>query len=225
MGVLAFCMMAMSYFSAYEEECTEAITFVETHTEIRNDLTIALNGTENAVLAISIVLPEISQYSRFENFTQTRMMYITYIQFGQGNFSVGYFQMKPSFAQEIESAITKDKILFRRYKDLIILEKDECQKRYERLNRLDDLSWELRYLEAFYEIAEKKISQWFPSMESPINKLKYLSALYNGGLDLSYEEANKCLKRRQFPHFSRIQYNYSDCAIEFYYRIKKKWNE
>ena len=222
MNYLAICMFVASYFSTYEKECVDAISFVNTNTEIRTNLNDVLNGTNNAALAISIVLPEISQYSHLENIVQTRLLYVTYLQCGQGNFSVGYFQMKPSFAQKIESLIQRDKKLSNDFGDLIIKEQSDYDIRYERLTRLNNLKWELRYLEAFFILAERRLRGW-PHSELPLFKLKYLSTLYNGGLDLSLKDVEKLLTCAQFPHLSSKSFNYSSCAIEFYERICKCW--
>lgn len=222
MKFLSVCLFVASYFSTYEKECMDAISFVDKNIEIRTNLKKVLKGTNNAALAISIVLPEISQYHYFENLIQTRLLYMSYLQSGQGNFSVGYFQMKPSFADQIERIICSDKKMFHYFQDLIIHAKNEYDIRYERLRRLNELKWELRYLEAFYIIAERKIKGW-PHSDLPLYKLRYMSTLYNAGLNLPLHKVKEHIACCQFPHLRIKQFNYSSCSLEFYEVICAKW--
>lgn len=214
--------MIASYFSVYEKECNSAISFIDEHPEIRTNLESLLGNKENASLAISVVLPELSQFTSAEDYIQSRMMFILYIHYGLGNFSIGAFQMKPSFAQQIENIVANDRKLLSQFKDLIIEDSNPSTVRHERIKRLCSLKWEIKYLAAFYKIAEHKIKGWPLAKTSIIKKLQYISTLYNGGLNLSFEETISLMQKSQFPHMSTKQFNYSNCSVEFYNIIKNK---
>ena len=56
-------------------------------------------------IAEAVVWPEMERYSRLQDLMETTANYGTYITTGGGpDFSIGLFQMKPSFVEEMEKA-------------------------------------------------------------------------------------------------------------------------
>lgn len=55
-------------------------------------------------LAKAIVFPEVIRYSVIRNKLELHGLFTLYVQYGErySDFSVGYFQMKPSFARQLE---------------------------------------------------------------------------------------------------------------------------
>lgn len=99
--MLLTCAIVLSgYFSVYPQETKEAISFLDR--QVRDKLCNALTK-EEAIMAMSIVAPEVTQYSQVRDELETGMLKIMYVQKGWGNFSIGPFQMKPRFAEILEA--------------------------------------------------------------------------------------------------------------------------
>jgi len=81
------------------------------------------------------------------------------------NFSIGYFQMKPSFVEQLEEFIQADSLLRRKYRDCLFIKPQERAARVTRVDRLITIEWQIKYLEilksllkAAGNIALKKIA-------------------------------------------------------------------
>lgn len=205
-----------AYFAQYPQECTQTLSFIASTPTFSEVLCKNLNA-EEAVIAESIVAPEISQYSPIEDNVQIRTLYLLYVQYGTANFSIGYLQMKPSFAEEIESLIQDDKQLKRKYQRLVIKGLDISQKRRIRLERLSSLRWELEYLSAFMQIATKRLAGTKLDTKA---RIMYLATMYNSGVSINIENIPQILRSKHFPHWSHKQFNYAECVLEFYNKLK-----
>lgn len=210
--VLAYC----AYFAQYPQECTQTLSFIASTPTFSKVLCKNLNY-EETIVAESIVAPEISQYSPTENDVQIRTLYLMYVKFGTANFSVGYLQMKPSFAEQIESLIQGDTQLKRKYQRLVIKESDISKKRRIRLERLSSLRWELEYLSAFMQIATKRLAGTKLTTKA---RIMYLATMYNSGVSINIKDIPHILRSKHFPHWSYKQFNYAECVLEFYNKLK-----
>ena len=57
------------------------------------------------LIAESVVWPEMERYARLQDLAETAAVYGTYITTGGGpDYSIGLFQMKPSFIEDLEKA-------------------------------------------------------------------------------------------------------------------------
>ncbi len=132
----------------------------------------------------SIVFPEVMRFNELQNEIEVESLKALYVQFGKeyANFSIGLFQMKPSFAEEIETLAIQnfsDSI----YKELQLgyLTNSDEEQRQVRLDRLQDSDWQLIYLTAFIEICNKKYAnENFKNLEE---KMQWYAAVYNLGLN------------------------------------------
>lgn len=209
-------VLLQSYFAAYQADCRDALKFLNDHsTEIRTCMP-ELTADEK-IMALAIVAPELSQFSHVLDFVELRALFVSYRSFGRGDFSVGYFQMKPSFVETLEAEISKNKDLKKKYSSYIPTGDGKSQ-REQRLKRLSTLEWQLKYLEVFFKIALKKTSGI--KFKDNNEKLKYLATLYNSGLNCSQTKVAEMQKKTYFPHNVR-KYNYSDVALEFYKELLK----
>lgn len=215
-GLLMMIVMSASYFESYPKESRYAVDFTSFHkTEIK---TIKKHlSSEDARLAMCIVAPEVSRYSQISDATETFALYTLYVQGKVSDFSIGVFQMKPSFAVSIEEEVAKCDYL-KPYKELIIHEKTDRSVRYERVERLSSLRWQLVYLCAFIEIARSKTSNI--SFNTTEEKLKYWATLYNAGLHASENKIYCLYEIDGFPRFSSNSFNYANICVEFYRNIK-----
>lgn len=109
-----FLLAAMSYFSLFPSESREAMAYYSAHKRDFDKEMEHLDAKERRI-AVSVVLPEVSQYSHILDYVELKSLYFIYLYQGGGDFSVGRFQMKPSFVEMLERDIDKDPVLSRRY--------------------------------------------------------------------------------------------------------------
>tara|TARA_Y100001970_G_scaffold203295_1_gene247447 strand:- start:576 stop:1064 length:489 start_codon:yes stop_codon:yes gene_type:complete len=146
---------------------------------------------------------------------------IFYVNLGEhySNFSVGYLQMKPSFAEEIESQIIAIKNL-EEYKILFLYKNSTSLKdeRNERLHRLRNFEWQLTYLCVFIDI----IHYLHPKihLESKNDLVKFYANCYNSGI---WDDNNLNVKlkgMKSFPYGDlggKINtHSYTDFSLLFF---------
>ena len=173
---------------------------------------------------LSIGLPECSRFSDVSNFFECTSNHYFYVTLGSeySNFSVGRFQMKPSFIEQLEKYISNEKNLSAYHKYINQnLRKDEKITRKERLARLASEEWQLIYLCAVYSYLEFKYKnkKWLNKEE----KIEFFALAYNRGFwhneDDIFRWKNICL----FPSGrtdSINNYTYGEVALEFLNYLK-----
>ncbi len=208
-----------AYWHRYEKECNEAILF---YMKNKNSFENAANNINvDGKFLFSIVAPEISQYRFLQDKVESYALKVLYISNGQNysDFSIGYFQMKPSFVEEIERHIAFDSSLDSLFSDCLFSKPDSKESRLERISRLEDINWQLKYLEIFCIIVEtKSANQKFSSIKS---KLKFYSSAYNIGFNKTIAQIEKISEIDSFPHFSEEKYKYYKISWFFYLYINK----
>ena len=207
-------ILIQCYFAMFPDQANEALDFVKTHRQEINTQLKSLT-TEERKIAISIVAPEISQYSSVTDFLELRTLFIMYRNFGRSNFSVGYFSMKPKFIESLENEIMRDKDLKKKH-GFLLPKGNEKQKRETRLMRLSETEWQLKYLLAFIDVVKKKTKNI--KFQNSEEKLRYWATLYNSGFYLSPDKVKSYQQKKFFPHGKKT-HNYADIAVEFYNKI------
>jgi len=168
-------------------------------------------------LAVAIIFPELIRYSALRDKIEITLLKTLYINLGEeyADFSIGQFQMKPSFAESLHQKIpllesklkkqfkektTKDKV--RKYRELIVedLEKPETQ---------------FLYLIAFMKICE--IVYNLDDLKG-IYRLKFLATAYNYSFMESFKQVNEMAGRKFFNTklFRTENYSYSDISAYWY---------
>ena len=208
---------ASCFFLEYRAESSNTIDYFKQHTEIQSELRRHLNE-EDSEIAQVIVMPEFSVFSKTCDALEYRTMCLFYILYGTTDFSIGHYQMKPSFIETLETYISKDKNLKKKYHKLIIKEKNIKKCRKMRMDRMLSLHWQTIYLAAFIDICKNKTSNI--SLNSVKEKIRYWATLYNSGLELSEAQVYAKQKQKFFPRFYK-EYNYSDVAWDFYLHLKQ----
>ena len=215
MSLTSIVLFLTGFIASHLSDCDKVRDFYTTHKTIECCLSDKL-GQHDARNAMAIVAPEICLYSSLSDKAETYALKVLYAQTGKGNFSIGYFQMKPSFAEQIETSIINDKLLMKKYSELIIIEETAQATRAERITRLSSLKYQTLYLAAFYEIASNKVRGWMSNNKNQYQLLKNIATLYNGGLSISESMALQLQNKTQFPSMTTQKYNYSDLVVEFY---------
>ena len=110
-------------------------------------------------IALAVVFPEIIRFKSLEDKIQVRALKVLYVQYGRkyADFSVGHFQMKPTFTEQIERDYNR---LFsaaeKKAAEIAPFDTgDSSALRKERVVRLDDLHWQARYLRLFMMVMGK----------------------------------------------------------------------
>jgi hypothetical protein len=132
----------------------------------------------------SIVFPEVMRYNSIKDGIEAESLRTLYVQFGAdyANFSIGLFQMKPTFAELVEQK-SKQWLPVNIYKELQLdyNSNDEEDIRMQRLERLQDEDWQMVYLTAFICLCNKMyVNKIFSSQKE---KLQWYATVYNAGFD------------------------------------------
>lgn len=199
------------YFGQYPREADEAIIYAVKNRSVIETINRYLPGNEG-LEAMCIVAPEVSQYSKFYDAAEVYALAALYVNAGRSDFSVGPFQMKPSFAEDIERRIKADDSLYKKYEALII-DNNGREGRGTRVSRLSSLKWQIVYLSAFYEIALHKVSAM--TFKDADDRFCYLATLYNGGMGLSKQQVEARMRMKQFPRRGSVKFNYASIAAEY----------
>lgn len=167
---------------------------------------IILDSLSNAgmspALIMSVVFPEMIRYSMFRDFFETKAIELLYVNDGKesADFSIGCFQMKPSFIEMLETEIEQNIILRKKFTGLYTYSSDlrsVNEIRYQRVQRLKSIEWQLYYLKAFCILISMQFDEFQIDNE---NKLPYMSLVYNYGLNTDINQISGYLKKKTFPY-------------------------
>ncbi|PWJ44222.1 hypothetical protein [Sediminitomix flava] len=177
---------------------------------------------EEIILAQTIVFGELMRYNRYQDFVETKSLEEFYVSYGSEiiNFSIGKFQMKPSFFEFLEQ---KQKGLNLHYSFTIQYQSsDETSQRIQRLKRLKSEEWQIRYLKLFMDM----MYSTHPSLKSLKieEKITLLSTAYNLGPQHKLSTLKEYAEVRQFPYGknfpAQLQTSYASIALEAYQYLK-----
>ncbi len=147
----------------------------------------------------SLVFPEVMRYNALKDGIEAESLRTLYVQFGKeySNFSIGIFQMKPSFAEEVEEKV-KTMLSSSANKELQLQynSSDAQQIRMQRVERLQDEQWQLVYLTAFICICNEiyKDSHFSDDLE----KVQWYATVYNAGFNRTDAYISRKIKEENF---------------------------
>ena len=212
------------YKDIFDTDYTWALKFIKRNKR----LFIEKSSEYKADIAVitSVIFPEILRYSIFKDYFETKGLELIYTKYGKkyADFSVGYFQMKPSFVESLEKYVLKTKGLSEKFGHIPIFKDTRERKiRAERIRRLKSFEWQMDYLNCFYIITGKlhPEQQWKNKNE----KIKFFATAYNHGFYKDTEEIKEWINVPVFPYGANSksrQYIYSDISCYFYYNDYKK---
>jgi hypothetical protein len=211
--VLLLCgtLSAQSVFFDTYPEATSEVNRVYQQMEELHKL-----PNDKGKIIFSIVAPEVAMYSSFIDELETVSAEVFYTSFGKeyGNFSVGQFQMKPSFAEDVERAYAAECEACVHFETLQYPGlSDESEIRSARLDRLKMDTWQQVYLLCFYEIMEARHGHKRMTTEE---RIRYYAAAYNLGFNKSETCIQNWMNEISFPgnmHDKLV--SYSDLAGDF----------
>lgn len=169
-------------------------------------------------LVMSVVYPELVRYSALRDKIETTLLKALYVNLGEeySNFSIGPFQVKPSFASIIR---TDSPEIYGNLSGIRFLQPEEYDDisnyRKSIVVDLEDPKTEFNYIIAFFRICEKKFRTEKMDEEE---KVKFLSSAYNYGIDKSASQIRNMIDKKFFSTkvFKSVTYCYSDISIYRY---------
>lgn len=169
-------------------------------------------------LAVAVVFPELIRYSALRDKLEITLLKALYINLGEdyADFSIGQFQMKPSFAESIHMRVP---LLKGRLRNQFSEKTGNDDIRKYRASIVEDLEQpesQFLYLIAFLKICG--ITYGLREMDEE-ERLKFLATAYNFSFQKSYEEVHKMTDKKFF--YANIikgeSYSYADISA-FWFR-------
>jgi hypothetical protein len=212
------------YAAIFGEKYAQAERFLRQNAWIAGALQLPADDTW---IALAVVFPEIIRFNALEDAIQVRGLKVLYVQYGRAymNFSVGRFQMKPSFVENLESDYER---LFSAEEKAAIgipaFERgDTSELRKKRVLRLDDTAWQVRYLRLFMLVMERRYEHIaFAGVE---DRLRFFATAYNAGYASGEQALRRMMDERRFHTaliFPKTTYNYGDVALFFFRSQSRK---
>ncbi len=160
----------------------------------------------NPQFAFAIVFPELMRYHSYTDFVENKALNLFYVPYGflknkkETDFSIGFFQMKPSFAQTLENLAFQKRELqpfFLLFKPFLAI-KDLKKQRQKRIKRLLNPHWQGIYLACFIKAAF--LIHPHLKEENLEQQLIFLATAYNSGLFHKKEVMLKKSLRKTYPY-------------------------
>jgi hypothetical protein len=201
------------YREIFGSRYEEALSFIDQHDRF-DSIFRAENISPHFIF--SLVFPELIRYSAIRDQLEIASLFTLYIQFGSGyaNFSIGPFQIKPSFALQIERDYSQ---LNNAKMDAFDIS-DTPSARKERIKRLNSGDWQAIYLILFVRIMDEKYKtvKW----DTEKARMVFYAKAYNCGYYKTRDEIETISKQNSF-HInpfsdSEERYSYAQIAEEFY---------
>jgi hypothetical protein len=208
---------AADYPLIFGKHYTNALAFIRQNAWMRDSLRV--NGVD-ADVALSVIFPELVRFSEFRNMAETRGLEVLYTQYGKefANFSIGNFQMKPSFIESLEKEWNTQfkNADFQKTHIPVFDRKNTYKNRSARIGRMNNIYWQIRYLTVFMLFMDKKYGKAFADKTE---KCRFYAMAYNTGYKLKFREI--MLKGNgEFFYTGFIKparcYRYSDISV-FYF--------
>lgn len=175
-------------------------------------------------VAVAVIFPELVRYSALRDKMEITLLKTLYVNLGEyyANFSIGQFQMKPSFAEMIREQAPsvmsrKSGITFK-----TITEFDDIKNfRKSIIVDLEDPKTQFNYLITFFKICEKNYKT---NRKKEVDRLKFLATAYNYGINKSADHINRMSDKKFFNTklFKTENYSYSDVSLFWYNEYQRE---
>ncbi|MCX6330176.1 MAG: hypothetical protein NTZ85_11785 [Bacteroidia bacterium] len=168
--------------------------------------------------AVAVVFPELVRYSALRDKMETALLKTLYRNLGDdyADFSIGVFQVKPSFAEKIrdDALVVKNRKIKNLFKDRSAYP-DERAFRASIVADLENPKTELDYIVAFLKICENR---FVINRSDEASKIEFLATAYNTGFWKSSEEIEAMIEKKFFNTklFKTENYSYADVALFWY---------
>ena len=215
--ILCFTSTSLTIPGQFKRDISDAIQLLKKEQKTIDSIALNYNCKKSEVL--SIVFPEIIRYSRFKDFFETKALEQLYVLKGNAwaDFSIGFFQMKPSFVEDLEYHVRYLPDLDEDFTEIIEYKTTtEERTRFERVERLKSFEWQLKYAFCYYFIMKKCYEGY--QFENDEMRLRYFATAYNFGFTKPFEEIEAWMNEKAFPYgkkFKTEQFAFCDLSIAF----------
>ena len=208
---------SVNYQKVFGSDWTDAEQYIREHHEDW-EKEFDLFGVDSR-MAEAIVFPELIRYSRWKDEIEKVAVNGLYVIKGRegADFSVGRFQMKPSFAEDVERAWNLSP-LAQEYGFSFNLA-DNAEARRSRVRRLSTEEGQCRYLAIFIRLQQLRLPQL--RQVSKKQQVRILATAYNRSISASWQSLCQMQHERHF-HTDVIKtrstqlYCYADIAESFF---------
>jgi hypothetical protein len=203
--------------SYFDDEYADAIKFYNRKYNRIHKIISEYGGNEPLVMSIGF--PELIRYSMWQDMIETKANEILYVKKGKpaSNFSIGRFQIKPTFVEKLEDYINADSLLLQKLGYIVSFDNQEYwEQRKERLERLKSYKWQLKYIIAFCQVVESRFN--FDKNASLSARIKFYSSAYNHDFLCDSIEIVNWIDKKSFPYGMKYNnpYSYAKVAVYFY---------
>jgi len=211
-----FSQTGEQFCKAYPKSCLEISKFYDNNFQLLDSIVNRKFGLP-LKFVYAIVSPEVAMYNQMLNSMEMNTMHVFYVQLGNqySNFSVGFYQMKISFALQIETLIENVEKL-KKFRKILKYNDTIPQKiRMERLQRMNMINWQTIYLCAYYEIMQIRWAG--KNFKTTEDKLRFYATAYNIGIEKSEKTIENWQYKPYFPKFNDgLTYCYSDICVYWF---------
>jgi hypothetical protein len=168
-------------------------------------------------VAVAVIFPELIRYSAILDKMETAILKTLYINLGEdyADFSIGHFQMKPSFAESVNKMIPllNGRIITwfnNRYRNDYLKE-----FRRQIVQDLENPENQYIYLLAFIRICETRYN--LVNLDET-NRIKFLATAYNYSFQKNYHEVYEMMDKKFFNTglLKGEYYSYSDISVYWF---------
>jgi hypothetical protein len=169
-------------------------------------------------IIMPVLFPEAIRFSIVSNYLEIKSLELAYVYSGSADYSIGFFQMKPSFIEDLEQMIMKQPEKLSKYDSLLIddsLTITEIRK--VRINRLKNLDYQIVYANCMYDILKIIYPDIF-LYDKPA-QIKFISTAYNHGFLTGEKEILDYSNRAFFPMNGKnntSSFVYNEISLYFY---------
>jgi hypothetical protein len=147
----------------------------------------------------ALVFPEVMRYNTLKDGIEAESLRTLYVQFGSryADFSVGLFQMKPTFAETVEQKVRQllpESLRQELQLDYAVTDAEEIRR--QRVERLLDEEWQLVYITAFTAVCNRLYAAM--PFTTQLERLQWYATVYNAGFDKPDEYIRKKISQENF---------------------------
>ncbi len=168
--------------------------------------------------AVAVVFPELVRYSALRDKMETTLLKTLYINLGEeyADFSIGPFQMKPSFAEQLHKELS-----VRSVRKVRVLSEEGREYRARVVDDLENIRSQFTYLLAFMKYCQIRYRD---DMKEESHRVRFLASAYNCGFANGPERIRDMMERKFFCTglFGKEYYSYSDVSMFWYVTHQKR---
>ena len=208
---------SLDYKTIFRNDYDNALQFMSDNYNLFLEYSSLYNTDPEIIM--SVLFPEAIRYSIIRDYLETKSLELAYVYAGTADFSIGYFQMKPSFAESIEQMVREKGKMLDKYDSLLIPEeKSMLEIRKTRIERLRKLEYQVVYANCLYDIIRLEYPEIFYSDKA--HQIRFISTAYNHGFLCGQEEILDYASKAFFPMNGKNKtdkFVYHEISLYFFY--------